>query len=218
MRNREAMRNIALGAIVLICVGSLFATGAARADDKTFTLQTADQVLFGTEQVDRGRFEAGAARLETILELAGTSRQLRAPVLNDLCVAYTMLGNFAAAGQLCEENVRNGRDTGLALNNRGVFRIAAGDYAGAARDFAAAIEAGGAARVATANLQLAQARVAELRAEDEAERTARNTSVSNSGERDARAAAIDAATERFARQIELTTQRLAARPAEGLGS
>lgn len=192
-----------------LLVGLAIATPAA-ADTPAFKLQTTDRTMYGTAQVDQGHFADGAQRLERMLQLVGTSRDLRQPALNDLCVAYTMLRDFAAAQARCQESVDNGRSTGLALNNRGVMRIAAGEYEAGVQDFAAALAAGGARRVATQNLSLAQQRVAELRAKDSAERAADNE-VDNATQpqRDERAALVEAATERFARLIEAETLKLA---------
>lgn len=157
-------------------VAGLGVSGAATAETPAFRLQTTDRALYGSREVDQGNFAAGAARLEKMLALAGSSRSLRQPALNDLCVAYTMLRDFEAAQARCQESVANGRSTGLALNNRGVMKIAAGEYDSGVQDFVAALEAGGASRVARENLSLAQQRVAEIRAAGKAERAADNAS------------------------------------------
>ncbi len=160
-----------LGTAAATVTFGLFSTPAT-AEEAVFKLQTTDRAMYGTRQVDDGQFGAGADRLEHMLSLAGSSRSLRQPALNDLCVAYTMLRDFEAAETRCNESVENGRSTGLALNNRGVMRIATGDYDGGVQDFAAALEEGGARTAASANLLRAQQRVAELRADDSRERTA----------------------------------------------
>ena len=148
-------------------VAALLATaGAAIAETPAFVLTTTERAMYGTRQVDEGRYEAGAERLEQMLTLAGSSLTKRQPALNDLCVAYTMLGDLDAAEARCDESVTNGRNAGVALNNRGVMHIAAGDYDAAARDFAAALKAGGVRQAASANLILAQQRVAEDRFDD----------------------------------------------------
>jgi len=165
--SRTNLTGLAAAAITI----GLF-TAPATAEEVAFKLQTTDRAMYGTRQVDDGEFAAGAQRLERMLSLAGSSRSLRQPALNDLCVAYTMLRDFEAAQARCEASVENGRDTGRALNNRGVMRIAAGDYEGGVQDFAAALEAGGARAAASENLMRAQQRVAEMRADDSRERTA----------------------------------------------
>lgn len=202
------MKNV-IAPLAGLVVGLAIAAPAV-AEMPAFKLQTTDRVMYGTEMVDQGRFADGAQRLERMLQLAGTSRELRQPALNDLCVAYTMLRDFEAAQARCQESVDNGRTTGLALNNRGVMRIAAGAYEAGVQDFAAALAAGGARRVATQNLALAQQRVAELRAGDNAERAADNEADNaTQPQRDERAALVEEATERFAQLIEADTLELA---------
>jgi Tfp pilus assembly protein PilF len=189
----------------------LAAAGPAMAEDPAFVLTTTERAMYGTRQVDEGRYEAGAERLEQMLTLAGSSLTKRQPALNDLCVSYTMLGDLDAAEKRCDESVTNGRDAGVALNNRGVMHIAAGNYEAAARDFAAALEAGGVRQAASANLILAQQRVAEIRAEEKrSERTAGSqTDESIEFDGDERAAVFSETLERFADVIEFDTLRLA---------
>jgi len=206
----DIIRNVALGAIVVLCVGSLFISSQAEAGEQPFKLQTADRALYGTEKIDTGEFVGGADRLETMLELVGSARRLRAAALNDLCAAYTMLNDFDAARTRCNENVANGRHLGRALNNRGVLRIATGDYEGAVQDFNAALQAGGARRIATANLVLSRQRLAEPR-DDVASNGAAHSDDADLMKRSGneRAAAVDALARHFARLIEADTQHLA---------
>jgi len=206
---RTAGMKFVIAPLAGLVAGLAFA-GTAVAEAPSFTLQTTDRAMYGTREVDQGRFADGAQRLERMLELAGSSRSLRQPALNELCIAYTMLRDFEAAEARCQESVENGRSTGLALNNRGVMRIAAGNYEAGVQDFAAALEAGGARSVATKNLSLAQQRFAEMRTEDNAERAADNGVETEAGpDRDERAAVVEATTERFARLIEDRTLELA---------
>ena len=206
---RTAEMKFVIAPLAGLVAGLAFA-GTAVAEAPSFTLQTTDRAMYGTREVDQGRFADGAQRLERMLELAGSSRSLRQPALNELCIAYTMLRDFQAAEARCQESVENGRSTGLALNNRGVMRIAAGNYEAGVQDFAAALEVGGARSVATKNLSLAQQRVAEMRTEDNAERAADNGVETDArSERDERAAVVEATAERFAQLIEDRTLELA---------
>lgn len=192
------------GILALTLAGSIAGISSAAAQAPAFVLQTTDRAMYGTRQVDEGRFADGAERLEKMLAVAGSSRKLRAPALNDLCVAYTMLGELDAAAARCEASVANGRELGIALNNRGVQRVAAGDYEGGVRDFFAALEAGGARLAAEQNLALAQDRIAEQRADEASERAADNDTGSRATD-DERAAIVAATVERFARLIEADT-------------
>lgn len=207
---RNLKMKISLSSLALVVASLTVTTGTAAANEPAFVLQTADSAMYGTRQVDEGRFDAGAERLERMLSVAGSSLSKRQPALNDLCVSYTMLGDLDAAQARCEESVANGRDMGIALNNRGVMRIRSGDYDGAVSDFLAALEAGGARAAAETNLALAQQRVAERQGDEPTERAADNDSdkaLERTG--DERAAVVEATIERFAETIEAETVRLA---------
>lgn len=149
-------------ALLLTAAAALAATGATAAE--AFKLQPSEDELYGSRDLARGDYVKSAERFEMALELAGTARMMRGPALNNLCVAYTAQQKLEAAAEYCNAAVDNGRELGLALNNRGVMHIAAGDYAAALRDFEAAVTADGTPRVATGNLQLAQQRIAQLEA------------------------------------------------------
>lgn len=80
----------------------------------------------------------------------------RTPVLIDLCVAYTMVRDFEAGDEYCDQAVDAGWYQGLALNNRGVMKMARGDYEDAIADFRAATETRGAMAVSKRNLARAR--------------------------------------------------------------
>ena len=149
--------------------------GSAHARD-AFQLQTSDADFYGVDELEGGQYDRGSERFEMMLPLMGSAPSLRAPVLNNLCVSYIAQGRLEEAAGYCNEAVANGREVGLALNNRGVMHILAGLYDAALADFEAAIEARGTPDVARANLRLAQRRIAQLD-QERAERFADNDPV-----------------------------------------
>ena len=103
----------------------------------------------------------------------------RLATATNLCVAYTLKRDFAAAGSTCEtaldlaeridENVsigtfRSKAATGVAMTNRGVLRALSGDMSGAVRDFRDAVamkSTPGASARNLANLEAWQVAMAE---------------------------------------------------------
>ncbi|MDJ0928827.1 MAG: hypothetical protein QNJ73_14405, partial [Gammaproteobacteria bacterium] len=142
----------------VVLVGAGTAVQAAEA----FQLQTADADFYGVTELEAGQYDRGSERFELMLNLMGTAPSLRAPVLNNLCVTYIAQGRLEEGADYCNEAVANGRELGLALNNRGVMHARAGLYDAAVADFEAAIAARGTPDVARDNLRLAQRRVAQL--------------------------------------------------------
>ena len=144
-----------------ISVATLALAGTAAAADR-FRLQASDAEVYGTRSIERGEYNEAAGKLDLALELAGDARMMRAPVLNNLCVAYTMQGELERADAYCDDYVANGRELDLAYNNRGVVAAARGDYAAAVANFEAALKQNPADVVARDNLRLAQQRLASV--------------------------------------------------------
>jgi tetratricopeptide (TPR) repeat protein len=118
-----------------------------------FEISMHDVEVYGTRDLESGNYERAIERLERALARTGTASSRRAPLLTNLCVAYTMTRNLEAAEKYCDEAVDTHRDLGLAYNNRGVASIARGDYVSACADFAAALdERGGGGSVKRNNL------------------------------------------------------------------
>ena len=150
------LRTLSLG--LALATGLAFAGSAVAG--QAFQLQTSEDEVYGTRFVEQGAFEEGTDRLKLALELAGTARMMRAPVLNNLCVAYTMESRLDEAQAYCNDYVSNGRELGLALNNRGVLNWARGDVQAAIADFEGAVSENGASQIAQQNLRLARQLVA----------------------------------------------------------
>lgn len=118
-----------------LCVGvSCMLMGSIASAGDPFELILHDEDVWGARAVESGDYDKGILRLERILKGA-VSHGTRAPVLIDLCVAYTMKKNFEMATKRCDAAIENGWSLGLAYNNRGVLNIAMGEYEAALADF-----------------------------------------------------------------------------------
>ncbi len=123
-----------------------------------------DRSSFG-KTIKNGRYDYA------IEKLTAPGRSLRRQHLDriNLCVAYTKSGHLALAEEVCDSAlllVRNklageaddfaraelARFEAVALSNRGVVRIAAGDFEAAERDFRDALKVSRAAPAAERNL------------------------------------------------------------------
>ncbi|MGI9289485.1 MAG: hypothetical protein ACR2P1_29220 [Pseudomonadales bacterium] len=101
-------------------------------------LKTADQEVYGSREIDSGKYHAGIEKLE--IALARTNMRIKkAPILIDLCVAYVATSNLVAAKTYCDQAVENGYNLDLAYNNRGVMHLAAGNVEQGVRDFELAV-------------------------------------------------------------------------------
>ncbi|MGI9331321.1 MAG: tetratricopeptide repeat protein [Gammaproteobacteria bacterium] len=161
------------------CVGAalavvlLLVTTPTRADPFEMELHAAD--VYGAEEVESGDYDEAIRRLQLRLGGERQSRSHRTPVLIDLCVAHTMMGNFDKASKRCDEAVETGWSSGLARNNRAVLWISMGRYQDAIGEFENALGERDSKTLARRNLQRAFTRVAALQ---EQQGTTRVVSVS----------------------------------------
>ncbi len=126
-------------------------------------LVTQSNDIYGVRMVETGRYEEGIKRLNIILKTVKSGSR-RTPVLINLCAAHTMLRQFEKAEAYCDEAVSMGWSKGPSLNNRGVMKMARGDYAEAAADFEQARKLRGAKAVSKRNFERAQQVLAHERA------------------------------------------------------
>jgi Flp pilus assembly protein TadD len=150
----------------LVGIAALFVSGAVMAAGN-YQLQTSEAEVYGTRTIERGEFERGAEQLNLALSVAGDARMMRAPVLNNLCVAYTMKGQLEQANAYCNDSVANGRELDLAYNNLGVLAVAQGNLAAAISNFEAALSENKSDLIARQNLRLAQQQLASLEGDSE---------------------------------------------------
>jgi tetratricopeptide (TPR) repeat protein len=154
-------RALALSVAALLLTQNVFGQG-----DGAFEMLTRSHDMpsigFAVRDIEQGNY---AKAIETLQARLGGNRQphsIRAPVLIDLCVSYTVTRQLDEAEKYCDEAIDTGWYSAEAYNNRGAFNIAAGNYEAAVQDFQSALDAGGSSVVASENLQRAEARISEL--------------------------------------------------------
>ncbi len=112
-----------------------------------------------TAVIDRARGETVLAGdyASAIERLAGQRRK-RFEASTNLCVAYTVTGDYNSADLACADALklakasRVRRDKAVALSNIGVLKAVGGDLSGARSDFLEALELSGELRQASDNL------------------------------------------------------------------
>ena len=114
-------------------------------------LKTSDREVYGTREIESGAYAAGIEKLELALARAGT-RHRRAPILNNLCVAYVAIQDMESADIYCQLAVENGYNLDLAYNNRGVMNYVAGNIEACVQDLDLAVKLGLGYGVAKKNL------------------------------------------------------------------
>jgi tetratricopeptide (TPR) repeat protein len=125
--------------IFTICLGAIFLTGlstpATSAD--RYELRLHDREVVGKYELLEGNVDRSIELLEKRLAFTSSHRNL-APLLINLCAAYTLKGDFDTATLRCDAAIENGWNIRTAYNNRGVMHIARGDYLTAIEDFESA--------------------------------------------------------------------------------
>jgi hypothetical protein len=89
-----------------------------------------------------------------------------------------MKANYDAATQFCNEAVETGWSSDLAYNNRGVLKIALGQYEAARQDFDKAAGGLGGSAVARRNMKRVNVRIAQIQQQD------RSKSIATAGVRE----------------------------------
>lgn len=161
------------GRITLAVACALLALPAAADEPLVMQLHWAN--IAGVRQIESGHYELGVERLEARLPRA-TLPSLRAPILIDLCVGYTMLNRLEQAAAACDAAVDIGRYRQIAYNNRGVLNMVRGRLEAAIEDFHAANHVG-VGRVARTNQRVATQRFAAITRQREQAAFARNMDV-----------------------------------------
>ncbi len=166
---------------LLVAVAAAGLGTTAAASEGAFEVTTAEQEVYGTRAVEAGDFDAGIDKLLKALAIAGDLRSMRAPVLVNLCAAYTAKRDFSNARNYCDEAVSNGWLLGVAYNNRAVLSVVTGNYGLALEDFRESIRNRGAVAVASRNVTRTEARLAALSREPEARLAGVTIEVRNPG-------------------------------------
>lgn len=165
MNTKRWNRRLKLTAASMPLIALLITSTPTALAEGPFELVPHENDVYGIRMVQDGEYEKAVERLKTQLGGERQAHAKRTPVLIDLCVAYTMLREFGEAEQYCNKAVEAGWYQGLALNNRGVMKIARGDYEGGIADFQSATAASGAKAVGQRNLERAQQTLAARQAE-----------------------------------------------------
>ena len=149
-RSTIAFTNI-LAASVLAALSIGLTTANA---GEPMRLKTSDREVYGSRDIESGKYAAGIQKLEIALARSGT-RLDRASVLNNLCVAYVAIAEYDSASSYCDLAVEAGYDLDLAYNNRGVLNYTVGNVEDGIRDLDFATRLGKGYGVAKGNLALA---------------------------------------------------------------
>ncbi len=131
------MRNILKTlALIVVVAGttSLPVVAAAQNYSDALEIRTSDQEVWGTREVESGDYAKGIEKLKTRLNPSGVSN-FQAPILINLCVAYTATHDYENATRFCNRAIDNGSNLGLAYNNRGVLHYLTGNVDASIADF-----------------------------------------------------------------------------------
>jgi tetratricopeptide (TPR) repeat protein len=124
--------------IVWIAAAAALLIPCAAAADR-YELQVHDDEVYGKYALLEGNIDVSIERLERKLARTRSHRDL-APVLINLCAAYTMKRDFEKAEERCDAAIDNGWSVSMAYNNRGIMNVAKGDYLTAVDDFESAAD------------------------------------------------------------------------------
>lgn len=128
-------RTVVPAVVAAIAMLVAFSTSVLAGD--RYELRAHDADVYGKYALLDGRIDVSIERLEK--RLAGArAHSHRAPLLINLCAAYTMKRDFAMAEERCNAAIDNGWNVKMAYNNRGIMHVARGDYLAAVDDFEAA--------------------------------------------------------------------------------
>lgn len=125
--------------VAIAAAAALLLPRAAAAD--RYELQVHDDEVYGKYALLEGDIDTSIARLERRLARTRSHRNL-APVLINLCAAYTMKRDFEKAEERCDAAIDNGWSVAMAYNNRGIMNVAQRDYLAAVDDFESAADRG----------------------------------------------------------------------------
>ena len=118
----QRLSTVTLSASLLLALSSAATVATA---SEPMQLRTDRTEVRGTHEVESGNYQAGIQKLQATL-LRTSKAQGRAPILNNLCVAYIATQDLDNAFDYCEQAVQNGRNLSVAYNNRGVLKVVTG--------------------------------------------------------------------------------------------
>lgn len=117
---------------------------------EAWELRTAIKEVPGTREIEFGNPERAIRKAKKHLDkidrkklyLESVARRDRAEVLNNLCIGYITVQDFAQAEHYCDLAVEAPDEAAVSHNNRGVLKALQGDFLSAQRDFTFAWDAG----------------------------------------------------------------------------
>ena len=137
-----------LASIVLIPVNAFAST-----DLPSLQLKTSIQEVNGVREIEAGDYQTGIRKTEAYLNKLKVM-SVRAPYLNNLCVAYIAQEDFDKAPGVCDESVKANRESAIALNNRAVLHYLQGNMLASRADMTKAVETASQNRVVNHNQQI----------------------------------------------------------------
>lgn len=137
-----------LASIVLIPVNAF-----ASSDLSSLQLKTSIQEVNGVREIEAGDYQTGIRKTEAYLNKLKVM-SVRAPYLNNLCVAYIAQEDFDKAPGVCDESVKANRESAIALNNRAVLHYLKGNVVASRADMTKAVETANQNRVIKHNQQI----------------------------------------------------------------
>jgi Flp pilus assembly protein TadD len=128
-------------------------TSISASAEEIFTMQVHPEEIPGTWEINHGKYDRAIPLLEIAIARAKRSARVQGPILTNLCVAYTKVGNYEAATRFCDQAVEWSFEVGIAHNNRGVLQALKHNYAAASEDFEAARRRPESVELATHNIE-----------------------------------------------------------------
>lgn len=125
MKNFTAMMKKT--AFATLCVTAAFNASASQSNSlANLQLKTSVQEVNGVREIEQGEYQRGIAKSQAALEKT-TVPGLRAPILNNICVAQIALGETNQAKATCDAAVAAGGKNALAFNNRAILNYIQND-------------------------------------------------------------------------------------------
>ncbi len=109
--------------LLTLFAGLTLTASNAMAEDykgQTLKLKTSVQDVNGVREIESGDYANGIRKTLAALNLSSVT-SLRAPLLNNLCVAHIASGNMSTAKQSCNDAVNSAQGSAIAYNNRAVL-------------------------------------------------------------------------------------------------
>lgn len=138
MLHKTAIKNIGLA--VLLTASSSFALASMY--PTTMLLKTSIEEVNGVRDIEAGAYQKGIDKTTAALSKLTVASQ-RAPLLNNLCVAYLAVEQYQLADEACNSAVNANQNNPISLNNRAVYHYLTGNITASLADLKLAAEGNG---------------------------------------------------------------------------